>query len=129
MAITWDQIGAYYFHKLSRRVSPAATEVEDVTRRAVSGIAVRSLGTRGDEFELTGSTDVADTTAVAALYLGYKALQGTLVAIVIDGVTFSNYLVIGVEITDWNLVATPVGGINGGAYVVESQWKMRYGST
>jgi hypothetical protein len=129
MAITWDQIGAALFNELRGSLSPEANTLEEITRPAVDGRAFRFQGQRGEIRQLQGFVDQATTVAAAASQATYRSMVGTLVSIILAGVTYNNYLILNVENMDIEVYGNAVGGQADGAVGLFSTWTVVYGGT
>ena len=102
------------------------TMLEDISRKAVSGVAFRDDGKKADETDLTGVVDVTTPTAAKAMVATMKALQGTLVTIVEStGQQYTNVAVKKVISPIWKFAGTPSGGINGGEYLVSATFRVQ----
>ncbi|QDU61231.1 hypothetical protein Pan216_20850 [Planctomycetes bacterium Pan216] len=130
MAILWDMIGSFSFIALEGDVDGlGGAEVEDVSRSGVDGNAYRETGSKSEESELRGETDVASAAAADALIDSYRALEGTVVSIRLRQITRSNYLVIKARVTERFQSANTSGGVTGGLWTVRSVWRVvRVGS-
>jgi len=101
-------------------------QLEDITRANVDGISYRKLGKRGHPFQLISLVDVATAGAAKAELEAYKALQGTLVTVVDDtGASVSQLAVLSVRRAGpVRRVVNPVGGVNGGSYLLAARWDL-----
>jgi hypothetical protein len=105
--------------------APVGTVVADVSRPGVTGHAFQELGARAEPVVMESVIDCTDNAALKAEILEYVALQGTLVTVVDDlGNTWTNVMVLRVRTGQGKYVASAVGGVNGGNYLLRATWEM-----
>lgn len=100
--------------------------LEDITRANVDGRSFRKVGKMGTPFEVTTVVDLVTAGAAASEFEAYEGLQGTLVSVVDDtGQTVQNVAVLDVRRTGPVVrVVSPVGGVNGGGYLLTARWSL-----
>lgn len=129
MAIASNSIGGQSFIRLDGVIPKKGRQLTNVTRPQVDGVAFRWDGDASDVGQLVGVVDVSSAATAEALRASYTSLQGTVVTIVREGVSHSNYLVLRAEMTDSQYVETPVGGLTGGDHLVFSRFEVVYAGT
>jgi hypothetical protein len=123
-----DLIGAQTFIRLDGDVDPQSQTLAEITRIGVNGVAFKKMGVRGKVFQLTGIADFASAAASDAIHDTYRAMIGSLVTVRLNTVDRTNYLVLDVQSQRLPQVASAVGGLVGGNFLVSSVWTLVYGS-
>lgn len=120
--------GSNLLYLLGPAFEPMGMETEIITRRNVSGIAVREVGLRPGDNAMESCADAADAADVASLVSAYKALEGTLVTVVDDhGITSTNVLVRKVQVTRRQKIVPASGGVRTTGdftYLVFASWQL-----
>lgn len=115
-----NTIGGYEFIRIDGEPDVQAQNVEAIPTPYKDGNAYRKTHIRGEETELSAIRDCTNLTSAATLLQNYKNLQGTVVDIVKDGVTYSNWLITKVKCIRKQQGAKGVGGITPhGSAVIE----------
>lgn len=115
-----DQIGSYAFTSTTGDLSPTKPKLQNITRDGVPGIAYRICPNHGEERTLTTVAFVSTDVEADALISDYTALMATVTTIVWRDMTYSNFFVTDVTVTDRKLVFTP----GGYAWRVSATWKV-----
>src|SRR6185437_4330345 len=122
MTGTTESIGDTFFIRLEGDIDPPGMQTTDITRPGVDGRAFRQDAYRGNPFDLQGIVDTDDPTD---LLNAYGSMKGSIVTIQHGGGTYTNYLVIDAKPDGARqYVANPIGGINGGHWIVKSVWTL-----
>lgn len=137
MPITHDQIGSFYFVQLDGDLDPDGQTVEENTRPAVDGRAFRELGERGDETTLFGVALVETSSEAKTIRENYKAIQSTIVSIIRNEQTHTNYLILNVGDFRRQQVGAQAGGVLSDGttataathWLVTSRWTVVYAGT
>lgn len=118
------QIGSQIFIKMTgTEPLVPAMRVQDITREQVDGHAFLEIGKRGGRSVVT---TVVDTSTPNALTDVYRGLMGTLVTVILsDGKSIASVMVHSVERTGAKKCVTPVGGLNGGTWLLTCQWDLQ----
>lgn len=120
-------IGGHTFITLRGSINPLGTDVIDITRPGVDGHAFMDIGKHAGRSQMQSIVDLTTAGAAKTVILAYKSLKGTLVSVVDDtGETYTNVLVVEVITTNPKFVATPVGGITGGNYILRANWVLQH---
>jgi hypothetical protein len=123
----YDSIGGITLISLTNGdLDPAGTTVEDITRPGLDGVAYRQLGSRGEVTQLTAIVDCLGSSAADAMLSSLKGLQGTIVSIVMRGLTYNNFLVVNFMPVSRHIVGSPVGGVCSGNWLVTGKFTLRY---
>lgn len=121
-----SSIGSETFVSLEGLPIPLGERPEEVTRPGADGHAYRKSGKEAPEVRLRSTVDVADAATAHSKVTTYLGMRSTIVDVVDDtGETWTNVLIVEVAPEMPQKVATPVGGLNGGAYVVRARWRLR----
>ena len=119
-------IGGYTMITIKGVPTPPATMVAEITRPNVDGHAYVAQGSRAPVELLSSRVDLVSAAAAGNEIVAYRALCSTLVTYVDDvGNTWTNVMVLSVR-ASYKYVATPVGGVNGGNYLVSAQWQVQH---
>lgn len=112
-------IGGLAFIRIDGEPDIQAQHVEPIPTPYKDGHAYRKTHIRGEETELIAIRDCANLTSAATLLQSYKDLQGTVVSIVKDDITYTDWLVTRVMCLRKEQGANAVGGItpNGSAII------------
>lgn len=119
-------IGNIYFLAIRGRVAKPGMAVEEITRPGVDGHAFKQIGKRAAISTLITLYD-GISAADAELHISYSAnLKGTIVTVVYnDGTNDQNVQVLEVEPVQVKRVATAVGGLNNGNWLVTLRWTVQ----
>jgi hypothetical protein len=129
MAITYDQIGAQSCIRLDGDLSQPGTELGDVTRGGVDGVAFKSMGARGRPVRLSGRVDVTSLSGADTLLATYAAMKGTVVTVRLRTQSRTNYIVLEADVTERMTCTNGTGGVAGGSILVFSEWVLQYVGT
>ena len=119
-------IGGQTFIRLDGTLKHRSRAFVNVTRAEADGSAFRLQSLKGQSAELFGVVDVISASNADALRTTYAGLIGTVVTVVMDGISRTNYFIHDAEVTAVEACRTPVGGISGGGYLVRSRWVLEY---
>lgn len=98
---------------------------ETITRPNVAGVAFRTNGKRGEEFELIVEVDAQNATTVATALANIKALQGSIISFTNDrGTVYANYLCIVVKALPVRPLIGSVGGVSGDGATYWITWRI-----
>lgn len=119
-------IGAYTMLTIKGGLGVKGEHVEVFARPGVNGHAAKKLGTRSRDFYLETWVDLTTADQRRVVYNAYRGMMGSLVTVVDDyGRTDSNVLVLDVWLLpDGKYVATPVGGVIEGNYLLHCGWRL-----
>lgn len=121
-------IGSYNFVTLKGAVNLGSGEnLEAITRANVDGVAYRKTGKRGEPFEMISAVDLTSYSSAATTYENYKALQGTLQTLTIEGGTiYTNMAILNVVEVARQPIITSSGGQNANSTVLlECRWLLQ----
>jgi len=122
-----SSIGGYTMITVRGTPQPAGMVLADITRANVDGHAYQEQGYHAAPEFLTSIVDLTTAAGVKTEIEGYKALQATLVTIVDDlGNSWTNVAILSVRTSGGKYVACPVGGVNGGNYLLSAQWQVQH---
>jgi hypothetical protein len=106
-------------------LDPAGITVEDITRPGLDGVAYRQLGTRGETTQLTAIVDCLGPSGADAMLSAMKGLQGTIVTIIMRGMTYNNFLVVNFTPISRH-ACIGLGGVTDGNWLVMGKFNVRY---
>lgn len=86
-------------------------KTENISAPFRSGNARRKTHVRGHESKIVATVDTNNLTSAATLETNFKAMEGTIVDIVKDGITYSDYMICEVETEMKKQGAIGVGGV------------------
>jgi hypothetical protein len=121
-------IGSYNFIAFKGGVNPGTGEnLEEITRPNVDGVAYRKIGKKAPPFQMISIADVANDAAATSLLNNYKALQGTLATIELEGgSTYTNVAVLSVEQMERIPVTGSIGGlVEGSTVILKCRWVLQ----
>lgn len=115
-----SKIGNYQYITLIGALNPGGESLQEITRPGVDGHAWRKAGKRGPVFQLMAVKDVSTAADVTTLVDGMKGLQAADPVTIYDdqGNYMTNAKILQVDHVRTQYVATPVGGVNVGNYLV-----------
>lgn len=129
MALPTCSIGAQSFIRIDGVIPKKIQTLSNVTRPQVDGVAYRVNGIQSPVGQLTAVVDISTAASAEGLRASYAALVGTVVSIVRESQSHSNYLILNAEVTDIVFVQTPVGGLGAGDHIVTSRFDVQYVGT
>lgn len=86
-------------------------KTENIVPPHVSGNVRRKTANRGAERELIAYRDVPNLTAAVAIETELKAMEGTIKTIIKDGITYSDYMIVSVDMRHKGLGTAACGGV------------------
>ena len=118
-------IGTHAFITLGGTVSPPGEVVETWETDGLDGFGARQLGARAPEHVLYPVKDFATGGARNAAIGALMNLQGTIQTIQDDTANVGRCLILSAQVMLSYNVANPVGGINGGGYLLHMAFRVR----
>ena len=119
-------IGGYGFISMTNILDLQGEAVLDITRPGVDGVAYHKIGERSRPVNVRTIADIFGAASVKTTMAAYKAMQGTLVTVQDDfGNSFSNVMVLNVQITRARKVETVSGGLIAGDHTIEAAWTLQ----
>jgi hypothetical protein len=123
-----------YFARFDCAPQGTQQELDDVTSPGVDYVAYRKAALRPAPFEGTTEVYVANFADAATLRALYDALVGKMVSITVQGVTYTNIIIIKAEVAPFAIhaaayfVILPTGVPSSGtnAVRVNARWTFRY---
>lgn len=129
MPLPTCSVGAQSFIRIDGTIPKAQQTLENVTRPQVDGVAYRKNGIASPVGQIVGVVDVDTAATAEALRASYAALVGTVVTIVRESQSHSNYLVLDAEVLSIDYVGTAVGGLTAGDHLVTARFDIQYVGT
>ena len=119
-------IGTESFIRITQDTESIQTEVRDITRPNVDGVAQQRLGTRGKQFSLSAIRDFADEAAFRATLEALEAMIGTIVSWTNnEGTAFPGLSIVGVRIQRKRRCLSSVGGLLGSGATLIGTFRVR----
>lgn len=120
------QIGTLNFIRMDWSRNLQGEAVRRLERPGGDGVALQKLGKRATPTRARTIVDVIDQAAIATLVSAANTYRGTIVTVVEDdGTSVSGVCVINCVKVQSRYVLTPVGGINGGNWLVTLDWVLQ----
>ena len=119
-------IGTLEFIRLDWSRQPQGEAVRRIERPGGDGVAYQSLGKRSRPTRAIAVVDVTDAAAVDTLVQAANTYRGSLQTVVEDdGTSTDDVMVLNVTKLEARFVLTPVGGINGGNWIVRLEFVLQ----
>jgi len=120
------EIGGVSLISIKGRVAKLGEGIEDITRPGIDGHSYKKIGTRAPVVTLETLVDVSSAGNAEGHIDACVALKGSLVTVkYTDGSNDEHVAVLDVEPVRVKQVKTPVGGVNGGSWLVTMRWQMQ----
>jgi hypothetical protein len=106
----------YPFITLKGQLHSPQLQLEDISRRGVSGSAVRELARTGRLFQMIGTVDADDLAAGDVLRQDLAFLQGQILSVIDDfGVQADGYICHDVQVLSMRPLLNAAGGVSSDA--------------
>lgn len=116
-----SSIDIYSFIELNGEVDYPQMRVEEISRPGLDGVAFKEMGVKAMPTPLYGFAVAANASTADTLLAGYASLVGSLVTIVLHGVTYNDMLVLEMHPQDRRAAWS-----SGLIWIVESTWLVCY---
>lgn len=117
------------FISLEGELDGSGTMLTEITKPAADGRAFRIVGTKGSEFRLLSTVDVANAAGASYIMGVYKTFMGDICSITIRDVTEYYYSCLMVKPLLRRRLASSKGGLVDGLYLVQAEWTFVYSGT
>ncbi len=112
-------VGAVTFAFVQRSVFTEGEAVKDVTRPGVDGVALKKIGTRGGQYQLSCTRGASSKPDIKTQITAIMALKGTIVSIVDDHTnTWTSVAIREVRIVKVKGVTQVVGPMAGSVAII-----------
>lgn len=116
------------FISMTGQYDPQGQKVEQVTRPGVDGVALKKFGWKAQPTILHTMVDEVSAANAALAVELYADWKGVILDTLTDstGQSYSDVAILDVQTRKPYYVETPVGGVNGGNWIVEADWTVLF---